>query len=228
MKSFIYTLFFFALTLQCIGQVTFTLRPSVISSIVPKDTDEVVGHIAIRNTASISKSYTWQRVINQMTNGWESLVCDKEQCYGVGASKEVFVLAAGEENRLDVHVRPNGITGTANIDLVVFETGNSANTSVGKYLFNLNTASKDVDKSNLRVAPNPVQDYFSIIDDNEIVEEVTIYNMIGKQMKVFKSVDTGLRYNISDFPDGIYIIRLLSKNGNTLKTLRINKVKLRA
>jgi Secretion system C-terminal sorting domain len=228
MKQLLHIFFSIVLTMQCIGQATFSFKPSTVIVSVPKDTDEVIGHISIRNTAAVAKSYTWQRVVNQMTTGWETLICDKEQCHGSMTSKQTFVLTAGEESRLDVHARPNGIAGTANIDLIVSETNNSTNTGVAKYLFNTSTATKEVDKSNLRIAPNPVQDFFTIMDETEIVEEISIYNMIGRQMKNFKSVGSGQKINISDFPDGIYLIRLLSKNGNTLKTLRINKVKLRA
>jgi Secretion system C-terminal sorting domain len=229
MKYFLNIFFALMLSNLAIGQVTITLKTNPSIASVPSDTDEVVAKLNVKNNSNSPKTFNWQRVINQMTNGWEALTCDKEQCHGATVTKSSFDLAPGEENRLDMHIRPNNKAGNAIIDVIITESGNSTNTAVAKYYFNATpTSVRDLDKSNIRIAPNPVQDIFSLIDDNELVEEISIYNLIGRQMKVYRSVESGQRFNIGDLPDGIYLVRLFSRNGNTLKTLRLNKTRIRA
>ena len=66
-----------------------------------------------------------------------------------------------------------------------------------------------------------------LLDDSDVVEKVVIYNIIGRQVKSYKAMEN-LKYSVNDLPEGIYIIRLQNANGNTLKTIRLNKSRVKA
>lgn len=77
----------------------------------------------------------------------------------------------------------------------------------------------------LRVYPNPTTDSFSVVD-NTIVDEVVLFNIIGRKVKTFKH-ERNKKYSLIDLPDGMYFISLVSQSEGVLKTLRINKRMLR-
>jgi hypothetical protein len=66
-----------------------------------------------------------------------------------------------------------------------------------------------------------------VSDNNDIIEKVVVYNIIGRQVKSYKAIDN-FKYTINDLPEGIYIIRLLNAQGGTVKTIRLNKSKSKA
>lgn len=73
----------------------------------------------------------------------------------------------------------------------------------------------------LRVFPNPATDSFAVVD-NSIVDEIVMYNIIGKKMKTFMH-ESRKKYDISDLPEGMYFVSMISAEKGVLKTLRINK-----
>jgi Secretion system C-terminal sorting domain len=98
----------------------------------------------------------------------------------------------------------------------------------GRYLFSTTTRAKEtnVSNANIRIYPNPTIDYFQITEDDGI-DKVVIYNIIGRQMRTYKVTDNG-KYNVNDLPEGLYIIRLLAANGATVKTIRLSRTRLKA
>ena len=213
------------------AQVTLTLTPPIVNTSVNPDSFEVKGKSVLKNTASQTKRFVWQRNIINMTNGWQALICDVNQCWTstVSVSPDTLVLAPNGTSNLDVYIRPNRISGAATIEVKVTEVGNTNNTLTGRYLFSPTTALRDYSKnsSGIRVFPNPTVDYFMLSDNSDVVERIIIYNIIGRQMKSYKVLDN-FKYTVNDLPEGIYIVRLLNKGGQTVKTIRLNKSKSKA
>ncbi len=229
MKYSLLILTLFIATLSSVAQVTITITPQEIRSTVNPDSFEVRAKATIKNTSSSTKKFSWTRTISNITNGWACLVCDKNQCWSAATSSppDNIELAAGATSNMDVYIRPDKKSGSANVDIKVFEVGNETNTVTGKFIFSSTTKTKDVkSESNITIYPNPAIDYF-MISDNPTVDKIVVYNIIGRQMRSFKAVE-GTKYYINDFPEGIYIIRLLNANGGTLKTTRFSKNRIKA
>lgn len=74
---------------------------------------------------------------------------------------------------------------------------------------------------NLKVFPNPAVDYFSV-SDNQVVERVLLFNLVGRQMKNFKARN-GEKYNIADLPKGMYLVQLLNEREDIITTQRLHK-----
>lgn len=224
-------LFANAFILRGQSQVSLTITPGIVNSSVHPDSFEIRGKATLKNTSSQTKRVVWQRNIISLTNGWQSLVCDINQCWtsGVNASPDTIVLAANGTSNLDAYIRPNQISGSATIELKATEVGNAANTVTGRYLFTTTTSSREVSKNNstLKIYPNPTTDYFMLTDDADIIERVVIYNIIGRQVRNY-TVGNNVKYWVNDLPEGYYIVRLLNSSGSTVKTIRLNKSKVKA
>lgn len=224
-------LFANAFILRGQSQVTLTITPGIVNSSVHPDSFETRGKATLKNTSSQTKRIVWQRNIISMPNGWQSLVCDINQCWtsGVNASPDTIVLAANGSSNLDAYIRPNQISGSATIELKATEVGNAANTVTGRYLFTTTTSSREVSKSSstIKIYPNPTTDYFMLNDDSDVIDRIVIYNIIGRQVRNY-NVANNYKYWVNDLPEGFYIIRLLNDSGNTVKTIRLNKSKVKA
>lgn len=72
------------------------------------------------------------------------------------------------------------------------------------------------------VYPNPATHYF-MLKDAESVHAVTVYNIMGRPVKVFKESTEHTRFDIQDLPKGMYILRLTDVDNEVLQTLRLNK-----
>lgn len=82
---------------------------------------------------------------------------------------------------------------------------------------------KHSDKVDLQIFPNPFTSHISLGEKaSGLVGKILIFNLVGRQMKSFDFVD-GEKYYVGDLPKGMYLIQLLTKKGNILRTKRISK-----
>ena len=77
----------------------------------------------------------------------------------------------------------------------------------------------------LQAFPNPSIGYFNITD-NPLVKKIVVFNLLGRQVRSFEHVN-GKLYDITNAPDGLYLISMQDANGETLKTVRMTKQDLR-
>ena len=211
MKYTLLAVLFFAFILRGGAQVTLTLTPETLTTYVNPDSFEIRAKATLKNTSNATKKFTWTRTIKSIANGWACLVCDKNACWAstVNTPPDQIELAAGATSNMDVYIRPDRKAGTAAVEVKIVEVGNETNTITGKYNFSTTTRTKEQkDYNALRIYPNPTIEFFQITD-NDVVDKVVIYNIIGRQMRSFK-VAEDMKYNVSDMPDGLYIIRLLN------------------
>jgi hypothetical protein len=211
---------------------TFTLTPQAANVAISPDTLEGRVRLTLKNTTNQAKKYNWQLNILSMTTTWSVFVCDPKGCSNSGAMAGTNKLEIGANATivLDVMVRPNKQIGAATLELKVEEVGNDNNVAVSRLLFSTATTLKEYSRVNgggIRIYPNPAFDFFMVADDNDVVDRVVVYNIIGRQVKNQKAVDN-FKYTINDLPEGLYIVRLLNANGATLKTIRLNKSKPKA
>lgn len=77
-------------------------------------------------------------------------------------------------------------------------------------------------KPDLSVFPNPVTEYISVQDKNDVVGFLSVYNLVGKKVKEFEFVK-GEQYNIADLPKGMYLVQILDRSKHSLTTQKIEK-----
>lgn len=72
------------------------------------------------------------------------------------------------------------------------------------------------------VYPNPATD-FIMLKNSTGVQEIKIFNLIGRQVKSFNSIAIGNSYPVADLPNGMYLVQLLDVKSDVMATHRMNK-----
>ncbi|HFC00811.1 MAG TPA: T9SS type A sorting domain-containing protein [Phaeodactylibacter sp.] len=76
-------------------------------------------------------------------------------------------------------------------------------------------------RQSLKIFPNPATEYFQLTDRSRSVAQINIYSIVGKKMKTFQAVD-GKKYNLNNFPKGLYLVQLIGHDNKTISTQRLN------
>ena len=74
----------------------------------------------------------------------------------------------------------------------------------------------------LTIYPNPATDFIIINDEKSSVNQVIIYNLIGRKIKGFRSA-TDNKYFVGGLPKGMYLVQMLGVDGTVITTQRISK-----
>jgi hypothetical protein len=83
-------------------------------------------------------------------------------------------------------------------------------------------AKHNMNENNIHIYPNPSNENL-IIDIPDITREYSaeIYDMQGRKMKKHDIINVNTELNISDLPDGIYIINIMDKNEKVIKSEKL-------
>jgi len=203
--------------------VTMVINPNPVveNGVAPGDF-EGVGYANVSHDGTDTIQVRWTRKVISITEGWQSAICDKNQCFFPSVSSQPFDFLAGEAARLDVHVYPNGIAGAAVIEVTLVNMADTTQSVTGVYYFNQTpSGTTDVNFDAVKVYPNPTQGLFTISEVDEVAR-VDVFDLTGRTIKQFQYGD-GQWYSISDLPQGSYLLRLLGSDGQTLVTRLMNK-----
>ncbi len=77
-------------------------------------------------------------------------------------------------------------------------------------------------KPALTVFPNPAIDNISVYDNNDQVNQIFVFNLIGKKVKTFEHLKGEYHY-VGDLPKGVYLVQMLDKAKHILTTQKIDK-----
>jgi len=217
------------LALACLLQASlqaqsFTITPNPIIKLGVEASDfEGVGKALIKNEFPVRKTVTWTRNVIEMTEGWNSAICDKNQCYEPPTSSAEFTFSPNEEATLDVHAYPGGVEGSAIVEITVTDNSDSTNSVTAVYYFNTQpSTTRNLTRQPVKVYPNPSDGLFSIKGIKQ-VGQVEVYSLVGNKVRSFQYGD-GQWYDITDLPRGTYLVRLIDRSGQQLVTKMINKM----
>ena len=82
-------------------------------------------------------------------------------------------------------------------------------------------AEKKSDFVAVSVFPNPATEFITV-NNEEAVKNIQVYNLIGRKMKSF-DVAKGERYEVSDLPNGLYLVHLIGRNNKLMTIQRLTK-----
>ena len=85
----------------------------------------------------------------------------------------------------------------------------------------VNTSEIGIDNE-LLVYPNPATN-FIMLKNSTGVQEVRIFNLIGRQVTNFTDISQGQSYPVADLPNGMYLVQLIDANNDIMSTHRMNK-----
>ncbi len=187
MKKYVLLLFFVSIFTLGFAQ-NITLEPAQIDVEEPLNTlNDHEAHSTVTNPSADTKFFVWERNVLNITNGWESAICDKNRCYFPHVSTAEFELAANEGGDIIAHVYPNQILGEASIEVKISEKDDPNNTITGLYNFALGVSGVlEVEKSVLKVFPNPSHGEINLQLwlDQATSTQVEIQNALGRRVSL--------------------------------------------
>ena len=195
---------------------------------------KVTAHSSMTNTSTSFEELRWEITKIDGPDEWIVQVCDSLACYGWGVPSNMdpasgtdspTPIGAGEAGRLDPGIRPNGVEGTGSYRVDVAIASDPTNIIASNtYTFVITpetTNTEEFEKAVVKLFPNPTSNFFQITE-NEFVSEIEIFNIVGKRMMGAQHVN-GKSYDISGFPNGLYLVRMVDEEGQILKTTRLTK-----
>ncbi|MCB0665260.1 MAG: T9SS type A sorting domain-containing protein [Saprospiraceae bacterium] len=225
MKQILLSIIFIFCVFQISAQVTLVLNPEMVLTDVDPVEFETVAHSYITNTGEDTITIRWIRQVEAISMGWQSAICDINACYSVETdstpSDFLLTLAPGDSSMLDVHIRPGGLDGSANIKVRVEDVSDPENSVTGEYLFNMVSPTFNLKRESLKIYPNPAVDYFQLSDYDQ-VQQVAVSNLVGQELRRY-NVYPGSKFNVSGLQRDIYLIRLLDSRNKVIKTFRLRK-----
>lgn len=240
MKQLLPFFLFIFIAFQSLAQdVTVSPNPYVenFSVDISNDFSEAVAHTTMKNNSNDSVYVRWD-VMPAMDcpDEWASLVCDKNQCYTDfitsnqgGPVNKAVALAGGEEATFDFHLKPKGVKACCMPTIKISNyDDNSIEYETVTFEVCIDDITSDVserEKANLKVYPNPTPDYISV-SNSSFVKELWVSNILGKRVRAFDTSASN-NYDISNLPDGIYLVSMVGEDRRVLKTVRISKRAIR-
>lgn len=183
--------------------------------------------VPVRNTSSSETiNVFWERVTNDLPQGFISYICDNNICYGPATDAcppdNPNVMGPDFEFnfKLNLENSANG-EGSGIIEVLVWEEGFENDAVKIKYLLNQGTSTIPFYKNALKVYPNPADNYFRI-DNTQDISHAVVFNIVGEEMITY-NVAPDRSYDISHLNSGIYLVKLVRSNGKIAKTIRLSK-----
>lgn len=219
-RCFLLFITFFALNQGFAQLPDLIMSPDTLAKNYDADIEGILVEINLTNNAKTTRTFNWERVTVDITPGWSTTVCDLITCWAPSVSKGTIEIPAATKVTMLLDVFPEKIVGSAFVKMKLTEKASSGKETVGRYRFNTNTINTaEIDANNLKLYPNPTTEYF-VLDGNAPLTEVQVVSMDGKVMKTFPYVQNDI-YEVSDMPNGAYMISLNGENGKRLATKKI-------
>ncbi len=232
-------LFILATFFSTINAQNYTVTPNPAYGVadtgnIGTDPDDVVASAHITNNTSDTIYMKWERIVNDKPECWETAVCDVDLCYYFTINSVEFELPPNlEDGEMLVHAYTGGAPGEtptigeAEVVVRLSNLNDPADTLILEYYFTVTgsgscvTSVSSAERETLKIYPNPTADYFHLTETQEI-QQLVIYNILGNRVRTF-DVNGNQNYNIDDLPNGVYLVGMIDREYETLKTVMLQK-----
>lgn len=185
-------------------------------------------HFDVINNEDIDVELLWSIETLDAPDAWKVYFCDKNLCYAPGETacdpEKPNVLNPDSLFIGQFHVLIAGVTGigTYNVHFTSSSNPGEVILTVPVTISALSTDVEDLQVAeNIKLYPNPTSDVFQITNANT-VSELVVYNIVGKEIKTFEA-NNGDGYDVSDIPNGMYLVRLFDYDSKVVKVIRLSK-----
>lgn len=197
-----------------------SISPSSYDTLIDNAIFDLELHSDVINASGGSIEVEWTRTIVDKPKAWTTYVCTGINCYPPDTETGSFTVGSGKSSPLQVHFVPNNTSGCAEVQIKVTEKGNPSNTYTAVYKVCAKGVSTSfVNTDLIKIYPNPTAEYFKI-QNNGNISKVVVSNLMGRNIKSYNY--TSDRYDVSDFPAGMYIIQMFDSKGKNIKTSRLS------
>lgn len=171
------------------------------------------------------QDFIWKVESVDAPEDWVIFVCDFNTCYPPNVTEvtaeDKNVLSANETKKFSIHMRHNGNCTEGSFKITYSDLDNNELFS-NTLTYTCTTSNDETDIASISIFPNPVSEQFKLDGDLREIESIEIFNLVGKKVKAFdrNSVD---QYNVSDLNMGRYFVRLIGRDEQSVKVVRMVK-----
>ncbi|CAI8366317.1 MAG: hypothetical protein CNE98_05655 [Bacteroidetes bacterium MED-G17] len=214
----IITILFLALSFVSYAQIKFAKTEISVEGYCTSP--ELVTYVTIVNSSQ-DKSFSWQRVKNERTEGWETAVCDINLCYGVETNEANFDFNPNDSFTFRFYFYPSEIKGEGEAEVVVYARENTSNRDTIKISGSCWGASlQDVSQS-FSVYPNPSKNNIYLKGANTDNITYSIYDLLGNIVREGK-IQSNQHIDIRNLHVGMYLIKFDVASKTITKVFRKN------
>lgn len=185
--------------------------------------------IEVTNTTSGSVIYEWKLKSSDFPDSWKNFgICDNIQCFMytnpldfTTVNESLPLNAGGKFNfkvQMDVATIPPGIH---YLTASIWEKGDPAGAQDATFVVGKWTASVGTVKGNddVTIYPNPAKSEINVLfSPNAGIKNISVYNLIGKVVSVYKVQGSSAKLDLQSTPPGIYFMRLVDTQGRVVAT----------
>ncbi len=194
------------LTILSTAQLDYSLGPIPASMDTTASAEDFIAHSMIRNHSDETIVIAWQRITNDIPDGWESYICSNITCAPPDVSMGTFSLTANDSTNLDIYFVPDGVPGNGIVDLRFFLTDDTTQVIYATYFGNASPVhTTQALRDQLNVFPNPANQTLFI--EGASTNSVEIFSANGTLIRSYSN-QTSL--DISALTNGFYILKIYS------------------
>jgi hypothetical protein len=186
-------------------------------------------HAELTNTSPSSMTYEWKLKSSDFPDAWKNFgICDNRQCFMYTNPLDFTILneslpvATGGKFKFKIQMDVSTIpSGMHYITASIWEKGAPAEAKdvtfiLGKWGTNVGSVSKNDD---VTIYPNPAKTEINVLfNPNAGIKNISVYNLIGKVISVYKVQGSSAKLDLQSIPPGIYFMRLSDNQGRVVAT----------
>lgn len=171
------------------------------------------GHINLSNLTGSDLPLKWERIENDLPNGWETSICDPGACRPPEADSSNFTLpVTGNSNYINIHFYPNDVEGLGTTRVKVENPNDPTEFYILTFIGDTRPLSTtEISLSSVSVYPNPVNDKLNIDLSTDSQATISLYDMTGNLVSTVNG-QSNLSMDTSFLSSGIYLLEVKTDN----------------
>jgi len=216
-------LFFLFITIQLQAQSPFTIDPSpAYGSGLSSDNFFNADAVITNHTDSII-TLLWERVVEDVTPGWETAACLNITCLATNVNSGELVIENGFPINLNCTFFPNDFAGEGEVHFNLWLKNDTSTLITQVYFGNAEADPTSVQESDLEtsisITPNPTLSTFSLGEKLDF-ELVQIFDLQGKKVAEYSNQTV---FDVSFLPTNVYFVHVFNEQRKLSTVLKLTK-----
>ena len=231
------TAFFLLFNTHKAAAQTFSVQHDTVYYNYPSGLQTIMDGVDNLSTVTTdSLTLKWSVIATNFPADWVAVsgVCDNKTCYAMNLLWPSGTVKLSNKypdglGGFDMQTNLSSATSTGcyYVTVKMFNNAVPTDSATETYIIcNSPTAVPNVNKTTeVALYPNPSTSELNVVyDPANDVKNISVYNIIGKVMAVYKASDVnGANLDISNLPSGIYFLRLFNSEGGLVATKKFTK-----
>ena len=185
--------------------------------------DEFVATAVIQNNSAEDIDLRIEKLSDNLRDNWYTVFQVNEEVHSHLVSSLDLTIKAGESQEIGIVFYPEGSQGSSSVDVLIRSLNPDGGINLKQTFVGKTIDPRFAGQDDFNIFPNPATRFFKI-SDNDLINRVEVYNIIGKKLVEYPSLSKNQEYDVGELSRGIYLVRLLDEHEKVVATKRLNIV----